>query len=146
MENKPSTEKFDKVISKVNNLIIRFLIVVLTICLLLSLVDLVKIIYQKVATPPYFMIDISALFEIFTLVLIVAIGYELIKSFNKLITSDVIPVMPIIQISVIAVANKIITLDTKHTEPSILFGLAAILIGLGIAFYLLKDHSIKNEK
>lgn len=146
MKNNTEPDKFDTAVHAVNAFIIKFLIVVLTICLILSSLDLVKIIYQKVATPPYPLIDISALFEIFTLVLVIAIGYELIKSFNKLISSDIIPVLPIIQISVIAIANKIITLDTKHTDSGILFGLAAILAGLGVAFYLLKDHSIKNEK
>jgi len=81
----------------------------------------------------------STPFEIFTLVLTIAIGYDLIKCFTKLISSDIIPVLPIIQISVVAVANKIITLDTKRTDPATLYGLATPLAGLGVAFYLFKE-------
>jgi hypothetical protein len=36
----------------------------------------------------------------------------------------------VIEVVVIALCNKIITLDTKHTTGDVLLGLAALLIGL----------------
>jgi uncharacterized membrane protein (DUF373 family) len=145
MENKPKQNIFDKIIYTINGLILKLQIVVLTVCLILASFDLVRTVYDKIANQPFPSFDISALFEIFTLILIIGIGYQLIKSFIKLISSNVIPVLPVLQISAIAVANKIITLDIKTADPHILYGLAALLVSLGIAFYFLKDYSIKND-
>ena len=101
--------------------------------LLLASADIVYVIYQKLKEPPYWLIDVTTLFDVFSLVLIIAIGYELIKSLILVISSESIPSFPIIQIAIIAVANKIITLDIKHTDAVTLFGLAALLAALGAA-------------
>jgi uncharacterized membrane protein (DUF373 family) len=145
MEKNSEQNIFDKVIYTINGLILKLQIVVLTICLILASFDLVKTVYNKIANTSFPSLDIAALFEIFTLVLIIGIGYQLIKSFVKSISSNVIPVLPVLQISAIAVANKIITLDIKTADPHILYGLATLLVSLGIAFYFLKDYSIKND-
>jgi uncharacterized membrane protein (DUF373 family) len=69
--------------------------------------------------------------------LIIAVGYELIKSLILIITSETIPSAPIIQIAIIAVANKIITLDIKHTEPIMVVGLGVLIAALGLTHFLL---------
>jgi uncharacterized membrane protein (DUF373 family) len=145
MEKNSKQNIFDKVIYTINGLILKLQIVVLTICLILASFDLVKTVFNKIANPPFPSLDIAALFEIFTLVLVIGIGYQLIKSFVKSISSNVIPVLPVLQISAIAVANKIITLDIKNVDSHILYGLATLLVSLGVAFYFLKDYSIKND-
>ena len=136
--------KFDGVIIGINKVIIRFLMIILTVCLIFASLDLVKIIYQRITLPPFLLLDVATLFEIFNLLLIIAIGYELIKSFHTIVSSDTIPVIPIIQIAIIAIANKIITLDLKHIEPQILYGLASLLLGLGAAIFFSK-HSKHQE-
>ncbi len=136
-------DKFNQSVLFVNKFIVKILVVILTICLLLATIHLVVIIIDKIKEPPFLVLDIATLFEGFSLVLIIAIGYELIKSLLLIISSQSIPSFPIIQIAIIAVANKIITLDIKHTEPLILFGLAALIAGLGLAYFF---HKIKNDE
>jgi uncharacterized membrane protein (DUF373 family) len=89
------------------------------------------------------MLDVETLFEVFNLLLIIAVGYELIKSLHTIITADTIPAADITLIAIIAVANKIITLDIKNTEPSVLYGLAAIMVTLGATYFFLKRNSDK---
>jgi uncharacterized membrane protein (DUF373 family) len=48
-----------------------------------------------------------------------------------------------VQIAIIAVANKIITLDIKHTDAITLFGLAALMTGLGLVYYF---HQVKGKE
>lgn len=140
-----SNNKFDSSVLKINKWIIKALMILLTICLIFALFDLVKIIYDKITEPPFLLIDVSTLYEIFNLLLIVAVGYELIKSFSTIVSSNLIPTAPIIQISIIAIANKIITLDLKHIEPEYLYGLAALLTGLGLTFFFIKKHKDEEE-
>ena len=131
----PGKDKFIKTILFTNKLVIKLLICLLTITLILASADLVSTLYDKIKEPPYFLIDVTTLFNGFSLVLIVAVGYELVKSLIIIISSESIPSFPIVQIAIIAVANKIITLDIKHTEPGILFGLAALITGLGLTYF-----------
>jgi len=133
-------DKFTTVILKINKNIIRFLIGIMTFSLILGSLHLVYLVLQKALDPtPFFiLLDVTDLLSIFNLVLIIAVGYELIKSLVLIITSEEIPTVPILQIAIVAVANKIITLDLKHTDPNIIIGLALLISGLGIAHFLLK--------
>ena len=139
-------KKFDSFILWINKCIIKILMIILTLCLILALGSLVQIVYHRIISPPFLLIDITLLFEIFNLVLIIAVGYELVKSLSIIISSDVIPTRLIIQIAIIAIANKIITLDMKNVKTEMLYGMASILIGLGAAFYFLHNPKQKNEE
>ena len=136
-------DKFFKPVLWINKLLIKFVVCLLTFCLILATVHLVMIIYKKIAAPPFLVIDIDTLFDGFNLVLILAIGYELVKSLIIIISSKEIPSVSIVQIAIIAIANKMITIDVKHTSPPVLLGLAAIMVSLGITYFL---HKIKNYK
>jgi uncharacterized membrane protein (DUF373 family) len=142
---KPSEDKFSKAILATNKFVVKFLICVLTICLILSSLHLVDVVYEKIKEPPFLLIDINTLFDVFSLVLIITIGYELVKSLLIIISSEAIPSFPLTQIAIIAVTNKIITLDIKHTEPITLFGLAALVLGLGACYFLHRKTLHKDD-
>jgi uncharacterized membrane protein (DUF373 family) len=92
------------------------------------------------------LIDVRALFEIFNLILIIAIGFELFKALHIVVTSNLIPSLPIIQIALIAIANKVITLDMKAIDPQTMYGLAALMLVLGIAHYFVKARRNSESK
>ncbi|MEP6712954.1 MAG: phosphate-starvation-inducible PsiE family protein [Ferruginibacter sp.] len=134
-----SNDKFSKITGVINKTVMRILIGIMTFSLILASLHLIYLVYQHIFDhAPYFLIDVSTLFDIFNLVLVIAVGYELIKSLVLIISSDTIPTIPIIQIAIIAVANKIITLDIKHTEPNIIIGLAILIGTLGLTHFLVK--------
>lgn len=76
--------------------------------------------------------------DVFQSILIIVIGYELFKALHIVVNSKVIPDLPIVQIAIIALANKIIALDVLLNDYKIMLALAAILIALAISHYLLK--------
>jgi len=131
-----STGKFEKGIKVVNNFVLKYLVVILTICIVLGAVHLTYIIIKDLMEPPYAVIEVPALLEIFSLALIILVGYELIKSFSIIISSEKIPVTPILQIGLTAVANKIITLDIKHIDAVYLYGIAALALALSASLFL----------
>lgn len=139
-------DKFSEVISLVKKTILRVLIGILILALILGSIHLVYLFYEHLISPPYLLIDITTLFEIFNLILIIVIGYELIGSLLLILNSDTIPVIPIIQIAIIAVANKIITLDIKSAESGIIIGMAILLFALGMLYFLLKYQNKRDEK
>ena len=133
-----NNDKFSTIILGINKTVIRFLIGLMTLTLILGTLHLMILEYQKIKEHPFLLVDVSTLFEVFNLILIIAIGYELIKSLLIIISSDTVPTVPIIQIAIIAVSNKIITLDIKQTDVNTLIGLALLIAALGVAHFLLK--------
>lgn len=129
--------KYDRILNFISKVVVRCLMGVLTITLIFGLFDLIRIVVMEIISPP-FLIDVRALFEIFYLILIIAIGFELFKALHIVVTSNLIPSLPIIQIALIAIANKVITLDIKTTNPQIILGLAALMLALGFAHYFVK--------
>ena len=135
-------DKFSAIILGINKNVIRILIGLMTLTLILSTLHLMTVEYQKIKEHPFLLVDVSTLFEVFNYILIIAIGYELIRSLLLIISSDTFPTLPIIQIALIAVSNKIITLDTKQTDSYTLVGLALLIAALAIAHFLLKYEKV----
>ena len=142
MEN---NDKFSKIILNLKKSILRVCIGIVTFALILGSVHLIYLVYQRLISPPFFLIEVTTLFDIFNLILIIVIGYELIKSLLLIVSSDTIPVIPIIQIAIIAVANKIITADIKNIEAPKIISMAILISALALAHFLLK-YQKNSEK
>ena len=137
-------DKFENIILGINKNAIRVLIAIMTLSLVLGTLNLIYMELNKIILHPYLLVDVSTLFEVFNLILIIAIGYELVRSLILIISSDTIPAIPILQIAIIAVSNKIITLDIKQTNVYTVIGLAALIASLGLAYFLMK-YSHRNN-
>ena len=142
-QNNPT--KFDKGVKIVNNLVLKYLIVVLTICIILGAIHLTYMIIKDLMEPPYALLEVSSLLEIFSLSLILVVGYELIKSLSIIISDHRIPVTPLIQIALTAVANKIITLDIKHIDVGYLYGIAALVLALSAGLFFINYDKKQNN-
>lgn len=84
------------------------------------------------------MLDISKVFESFGLVLVILIGMELLKSMKMFLVDDKIKPELVVEIAIIALCNKVVTLDTKHIAGDILLGMAALLVGLSVGYFVLR--------
>ncbi len=120
-------------IQRVTQYILMSLVVIMTLALLLGIVNLVITLVGSLIDRPYlFSLDVKELYVVFKLVLIIVIGYELIKSLLVILNSHYIPAKTIVNIAIIAVANKIITLDMAQTGWQEILALAALLLALGV--------------
>lgn len=91
------------------------------------------------------LVNVEELLAIFSVLLNILIGYELFKSISIIIKSDVIPVAEIVMVAGIAVANKIITLDSSKTDPLKMLALGALIVALGISYYFYTRHVMVAE-
>lgn len=127
--------------------IIILLILVLLIAMILGAIDLVFDLYLRIASPDPFMflIKTADLYSIFSVLLIIIVGYELFKSLHLLLKSDQIPVKSICKVAVIALANKVIVINLHETPPLELFGIAALIVSIGITYYFFDKDSRVTE-
>jgi uncharacterized membrane protein (DUF373 family) len=82
-----------------------------------------------------FLIRVQGLLEIFGYLLLVLIGVELLETLKAYLKKDVIHVRVVLEVALIAMARKVI-IEEPNTVPGLtLFGIAALILALGIAFY-----------
>jgi uncharacterized membrane protein (DUF373 family) len=130
----------------------RWIIVALTVALVISMfcgtADLLfEIVFKTILSrDPYpLLIKTEELHAIFSMILIIIVGYELFKSLSIILHSNQMPVKSITKVAAIAMANKVITLNLKEIEPIELFGISSIIIAIGLSYFLFqKDPEIKE--
>ncbi len=125
-------------LKKFERIIIYSLIVMMVFVVTLSTIRLGSNIFQEMMKPPKFLLNIDQLFVVFGFFLMILIGLELLESLRSYITADQIHVEVIFTIALIAVARKVITLNLTDISPGLLYGIAGLLLSLGIGYFLIK--------
>ena len=101
----------------------------------LSTVDLGFLIAQDIWKRPRFLIPVQGLLEIFSFFLVILIGVELLETLKAYVKKDVIHVRLVLEVALIAMARKVIILEPNSVTAPTLFGMAALISALGVAFY-----------
>lgn len=118
---------------------LQYLMCAISFCLIFAAFHATRLIIVSVITPQILDVDSKLLLaELFSIVLFILIGYELFIALHIVVTSQTIPVLPIIRIAMIALANKIIALNLLVDDYKIILGLAAFLISLSVATFFLR--------
>ncbi len=127
--------------------VIRFAIQILAILMVLVILwgvtDVVYVIYQKLMTPPMFILDVGDIFQIFGAFMVVLIAVEIFTNIRLYLGSDELPVRLVIATALMAIARKVIILDLTEIEANYVFAIAAVVLALGLTYWLLsKDKSV----
>src|ERR1700751_5174841 len=92
---------------------------------------------------PGFLIRVQGLLEIFGYFLLVLIGVELLETLKAYLKKDVIHVRVVLEVALIAMARKVIIEEPNSVPGLALFGIATLILALGIAFYF--ERQAKRE-
>ena len=126
----------DKFVGKAQAVIVRLLMLLLLVVVALSTVHLGVLIAQEIWKPPRFLIVVPALLELFGYFLLVLIGVELLETLKGYVRHSDIRLRVVLEVALIAAARKVITLEPSATPGLTLFGIAALIFALGVAYYL----------
>jgi len=129
--------KIISVLRGVTHLILFMLMFVLVASMFLGTLDLFIQFYEAVVSkdPHPFVIKVQDLYGFFSIILIVIVGYELFRSMTIILEQRKIPVKEIMEIAMIALANKVVTLDLHATDMQSMIGLGVIIVSLGVAYF-----------
>ena len=127
------------VLKKCEKVMILALMVMMAIVLLLATIDLGWLIIKDIINPPYFLLSVGQLLEIFGLFMLVVIGIELLETIMKTyITHDQPHYEVVLSVAIIAIARKVIILDLKEVDSLSLVGIATIVVALTAGYYLMR--------
>ncbi|MEN6374405.1 MAG: phosphate-starvation-inducible PsiE family protein [Smithella sp.] len=136
------------ILKKYKKVMIQSLMVMMAFVLGLATLDLGWIIIKDITTPPYLLLSVDQLLEIFGLFMLVIIGIELLETIMKTyITQDQPHYEVVVSVAIIAIARKVIILDVKEIDSLSLIGIASIIIALTVGYFLMKkSHSFEAPK
>ena len=123
----------------------RVLLLMMACVVLLATVELAWILGKDVLTPPRFLLEIEELLELFGQFLLVLIGIELLHSMKVYRARREIHLEAVFIVALIAVARKIIVMDPKEIPAGTLLGIAAIMLGLTVGYYLVRRSRFEKN-
>ncbi|MBN8665183.1 MAG: phosphate-starvation-inducible PsiE family protein [Chitinophagales bacterium] len=120
----------------------------IVLSMVLGTLHLIVMFVQKLLSPdPYYLvISIEDLYVLFTIMLIIFVGYELFKSLLLVIHHDSIPVRSILKITAIAICNEIITLEMHKVSFQQMAGIALLIVSTGAAFYMFNKDNLHQDE
>ena len=131
-------------------LIVGSLIFMMIVVILLSTIELGRILVVDIITPPRYLLDINELLDIFGFFMLILIGVELLETIRAYLNEHEVHVEIVLEVALIAVARKVVIIDVKEYSPETLMAIAAIVLSLAGAYYLQKrvrdKHVLKGSK
>ena len=131
-----------KLIKNIEHVIVATLVVILTIILLLSSGEVVFSIGSEIINSPNFLINPDKLMSIFSSILIVIIGLELLETIKAYLKEDVVHVELVVLVAIIALGRKVIIWDFNKYSINEMIGLSMMLISLSIVYFLIRKTDI----
>lgn len=134
----------DRLITALNAAIrqaIRVLAVLMVVVIFLSVADVAFVLYERLLAPPVMLLSLNDIFVVFASFLAVLIAIEIFANITLYLRDDVIHVRLVIATALMAIARKVIVLDFNTVAPEYLYGTGAVLLALGITYWLVASKA-----
>jgi uncharacterized membrane protein (DUF373 family) len=86
-------------------------------------------------SPPFGLLTVGELQELFGQFLIVLIGLELLETIEHIVVEKRVHVESILLLAMIAMARKVIVLEVRNVPPAAMLSVAAVFVGLAAGYY-----------
>ena len=130
-------DKLVSSLSRVIRLAVRFLAVLMTFVIVWGVWDVVWVLYERLMAPPFMLLEITDILATFSAFMAVLIAIEIFINIVMYLKDNVIHVNLVIATALMAIARKVIVLDTAHVEPTYIFAIAAVVLALSVSYWLL---------
>jgi uncharacterized membrane protein (DUF373 family) len=127
----PVVHRFEQVVMLV---LVLFLMVITSVCT----VELGILLGQDLTEGTLLPLDVEDTFELFGFLLLIVVGLELLSTLKSYLLSRVFYTEVVIEVALIAVAQKIIVMDLSRADGFTLLGLAGLFGALVGAFWVVR--------
>jgi uncharacterized membrane protein (DUF373 family) len=146
MENAPPPEgrvsvlwrRFTDLVGSFERAVVFALIVLLMIVVGAATAELGVELAKDLTSRETSLLDVEEMFSLFGYFLLVLIGLELLKTLKTYVHEGVVQVEVVLEVALIAVAQKLIILNLSKVAPPFVYGLAALILTLSLAFWLVR--------
>jgi uncharacterized membrane protein (DUF373 family) len=131
-------DRFIKILHQIIRAAVKVLAVLMVFTILWGVVDVVYIIYQKLLSPSFNTLTIRDIVSTFGAFLAVLIAIEIFINITLYIRKDVLHIKLVVATALMAIARKVIIFDFKEITPPYVFATAAVVLALGITYWLIE--------
>ena len=126
---------------KIIRFAVRVLAVLMVIVILWGIIDIIWVLYQRLRTPPFFLLNISDILATFGAFIAVLIAIELFLNIVLYLREDIIHVRLVVATALMAIARKVIVFDFKEISPQYIYATGAVVLALGVTYWLVSKSS-----
>lgn len=134
-------DPFLKVLHRAIRLAVKVLAVLMVLVIFWSIADVVYVLYSRLISPPFLLLDLEDILQVFGAFMVVLIGIEIFINIRLYLGSNIFPVQLVIATALMAIARKVIVLDLKLVSAEQIAGIALVTLALGISYWLVKNKS-----
>ncbi|RJQ61800.1 MAG: phosphate-starvation-inducible E-like protein [Desulfobacteraceae bacterium] len=128
----------EKVLRIFEKVIVVLLLGMMMLAVMVSTVELGVILFQELSKPPFMLLNVEEMLEVFGFFLMVLIGLELLETIKAYLEEDRVHAEVVFLVALVAVSRKVIILNYKEIGPGVLFGMSALIVALGIGYFLVR--------
>jgi uncharacterized membrane protein (DUF373 family) len=144
MHEELSEEHHDPLIRSLHGLIricVKVLAVLMALVILLGVADVIYVLYIRLMAPPMLLLNVGDIFRVFGAFMVVLIAIEIFINIRLYLGSNTLPIKLVLATALMAIARKVIVLDLNSTESIYVFAIAAVVLALGITYWLVGKTS-----
>lgn len=130
--------RFIRIFRAFELVVVLLLMGLLMVIVAISALELGWLLLKDLSEIRELVLDVEEMFDLFGFFLLVLIGLELFTSLKSYIREGVVQVEVVLEVALIAIAQKIIILDTSRATGSALLGQAGLVLALAAAFWLVR--------
>ena len=134
-------DPFLQVLHRAIRLAVKVLAVLMVLVIFWSIADVVYVLYSRLISPPFLLLDLEDILQVFGAFMVVLIGIEIFINIRLYLGSNIFPVQLVIATALMAIARKVIVLDLKLVSAEQIAGIALVTLALGISYWLVKNKS-----
>lgn len=138
LEHEDPTIRF---LHRVIRIAVKALAVLMVLVIVWGVGDVCYVLYQRVAEPPFLLLKISDILATFGAFLAVLIAIEIFINISMYLSTNVIPVRLVVATALMAIARKVIIFDFEKLSPPYIYGTAAVVLSLGITYWLITKRT-----
>jgi len=130
-------------LQQIINWSVRVLALLMVFVIIMGVVDVGWTLYQKLMSPPRFILTISDMLATFGAFIAVLIAIEIFINIIVYLKDDILHVKIVMATALMAISRKVIILDLENTEPAYLLGIAAIVLAVSIGYWLVVHYNLE---
>ncbi len=125
---------------------VRALAVMMTLLIVVGAVDVAWMLWNKlINATPMFVLTMSDILSTFGAFMAVLIAVEIFVNITMYLRDDVIHVKIVVATALMAIARKVIILDFDKVSAEYVFGIAAVILATGLAYWLVAHTHAGQE-
>ena len=137
----PSGGVMNRALEVFEGIILRTLIAMMAFAIIAATADLAWVFVRDLLSPPFDFLTVNELLDVFAAFLLVLIGIELLDTVKVYATERHVHVEAVLLVALLAILRKVIILDFKDVPAMTLFAVAAVILALGGAYWLMRKSA-----